>query len=191
MIALNVGITTFLTREDRAIYRAIHLLEKRLRKPGEILSSTSAVQQYLALNLSGYDREVFSALWLDAQLRLIAAEHLSVGTLTQASVYPREVARRCLQLNAAAVIFAHNHPSGCAEPSKADLILTRVLMDALALFDVRVLDHFIVAESGTLSLLQKGLLGAVDFPANDAQPEPQKKKHKQTSTTVNRVSHVT
>ncbi len=191
MAALNVGITTRQAREDRAIYRAMNLLEKRLRKPGEVFTGASAVQQYLALHLSGYDREVFSALWLDTQHRLIAAEHLFVGTLTQTSVYPREVARRCLQLNAAAVIFAHNHPSGCAEPSKADLVLTRVLMDTLALFDVRVLDHFIVAGSGTLSFAAKGLLGEVDFPGNDAQPEPHKRKRKQTSATVNRVSHAT
>ena len=174
MTALNVGITARQAREDRAIYRAMNLLEKRLRKPGEVFNGTGAVQQYLALHLSGYDREVFSALWLDTQHRLIAAEHLFIGTLTQTSVYPREVARRCLQMNAAAVIFAHNHPSGCADPSKADLVLTRVLMDVLSIFDVPVLDHFIVAESGTLSLAQKGLLGVLDFPTQDAQPEPRK-----------------
>jgi DNA repair protein RadC len=136
------------------------------------------VRQYLALHLAGYEREVFSALWLDAQHRLIAAEHLAVGTLTQTSVYPREVARRCLQVNAAAVIFAHNHPSGCAEPSQADLILTHALMGTLALFDVLVLDHFIVADSGVVSLAEMGLLGKVDFASNEAQAEPPKKKRK-------------
>lgn len=178
MAGLNSGITTRQAREDQAIYRAMYLLEKRLRKPGEVFNGTSGVRQYLALNLAGYEREVFSALWLDAQHRLIAAEHLAVGTLTETSVYPREVARRCLQLNAAAVIFAHNHPSGCAEPSKSDLVLTRVLMNTLALFDVRVLDHFIVAGSGAVSLAEIGLLGEMDFPRKEAQPEPPKKKRK-------------
>lgn len=184
MAALNSTITTRQAREDRAIYRAMHLLEKRLRKPGEMLNASNTVHQYLALNLAGYDREVFSALWLDTQHRLIAAEHLFVGTLTQTSVYPREVARRCLQMNAAAVIFAHNHPSGAAEPSHADLILTRALMDTLALFDVHVLDHFIVCGSRSISLAALDLLGKVNFSDNEAQAEPPKKKRKKTSITA-------
>lgn len=181
MAALNAGITTREARENQAIYRAMHLLEKRLRKPGEVCNGVGAVRQYLALHLAGYEREVFSALWLDAQHRLIAAEHLFAGTLNQTSVYPREVARRCLQLNAAAVIFAHNHPSGNADPSTADLLLTRVLMDTLALFDVQVLDHFIVAGSGAVSLAEIGLLGKASFPSKEAQPAPPKKKRKRAS----------
>lgn len=184
MATLNSTITTRQAREDRAIYRAMHLLEKRLRKPGEMLNASSTVHQYLALNLAGYDREVFSALWLDAQHRLIAAEHLFVGTLTQASVYPREVARRCLQMNAAAVIFAHNHPGGNAEPSPEDLILTCSLMDTLALFDVRVLDHFIVCGSHSISLAALGLLGKENFSSKEAQTEPPKKRRKKTSATA-------
>ena len=184
MAALNSGITARQAREDQAIYRAMHLLEKRLRKPGEMFNSESKVRQYLVLNLAGYEREVFSALWLDSQHRLMAAEHLFAGTLTQTSVYPREVARRCLQMNAAAVIFAHNHPSGCAEPSRSDLVLTRALMDTLALFDVRVLDHFIVAGSGAVSLAGIGLLGEVDFPRKEVQPEPPKKKRKKAKATT-------
>jgi DNA repair protein RadC len=181
MAGLNSIITVRQTREDQAIYRAIHLLEKRLRKPGEAFNSPRAVREFLVLNLAGYDREVFSALWLDAQHRLIEAEHLAVGTLTQTSVYPREVVRRGLQLNAAAVIFAHNHPSGCAEPSRADLILTRALMDVLAMFDIRVLDHLIVAGLGAASLAEIGLLGKVDFPSKEAQSEPPKKKRKRSN----------
>lgn len=184
MTALNSTITAQQAREDRAIYRAMGLLEKRLRKPGKQLNSPRAVQQYLALNLAGYDREVFSALWLDTQHRLIAAEHLAVGTFNQTSVYPREVVRRCLEANAAAVIFAHNHPSGCAEPSRADLVLTRALMDTLALVDVRVLDHFIVAGVDVFSLAEKSLLGLVDFPSNEVQAEPPKKKRKKRALRV-------
>jgi len=183
MAALNSS-TAQQAREDRAIYRAMNLLEKRLRKPGKQLNSPREVQQYLALNLAGYDREVFSALWLDTQHRLIAAEHLAVGTLHQTSVYPREVVRRCLEANASAVIFAHNHPSGRAEPSRADLVLTRALMDTLALVDVRVLDHFIVAGVDVFSLAEKNLLGLVDFPSNEVQTELPKKKRKKTSVTA-------
>ncbi len=181
MAATDSSITPQRAREDRAIYRAMHLLEKRLRKPGESFNNPKAVRQYLALHLAGFEREVFSALWLDAQHCLIAAEHLFAGTLTQTSVYPREVARRCLQLNAAAVIFAHNHPSGIAEPSEADLLLTRALMDTLALFDARVLDHFIVAGSGAVSLAEIGLLGEVSFPSKEVQPAAPKKKRKRAN----------
>lgn len=184
MAALHSSTTPQQVREDRAIYRAMRLLEQRLRKPGEVLSSCSAARQYLALHFAGYEREVFSALWLDTQNCLIAAEHLSVGTLNHSSVYPREVARRGLQVNAAAVIFAHNHPSGCAEPSLSDLIMTRTLIDTLALLDVRVLDHFIVAGSGAVSLAERGLLGATDFPSKEAKTEPPKKKRKRSSATV-------
>lgn len=184
MVTMHCSITAQQLREDRAIYRAMHLLEKRLRKPGEFFSGDGAVKQYLALHLAGYEREVFSALWLDSQHRLIAAEHLFVGTLTQTSVYPREVLRRGLQLNAAAVIFAHNHPGGCAEPSLSDLILTRALMDTLALVDIRVLDHFIVTGANAASLALSGLLGATNFPNKEAQAEPTKKKRKKPSATA-------
>ena len=184
MSALNSTITTRQAREDQAIYRAMGLLEKRLRKPGKELNSPRAVRQYLELTLAGYDVEVFSALWLDTQHRLIAAEHLAVGTLRQTSVYPREVVKRCLEANASAVIFAHNHPSGCAEPSRADLVLTRALIDTLALVDVRVLDHFIVAGVDVFSLAEKGLLGLVDFPSEEAQAAPPKKMRKKTSATA-------
>jgi DNA repair protein RadC len=98
------------------------------------------------------------ALFLDAQHRVIASEELFKGTLTQTSVYPREVVKRALHHNAAAVIFAHNHPSGVAEPSQSDQLLTDALKQALALVDVRVLDHFIVAGVGCLSFAEKGLL---------------------------------
>jgi len=134
------------------------LLEKRLRKPGETLNATRSVRDFLTLNLAGYDHEVFSVLWLDTQHRLIEAEHLFAGTLSQTSVYPREVIKRALHHNAAAAIFAHNHPSGCAEPSQSDQLLTAALKQALGLVDVRVLDHFIIAGRDTTSFAEKGLL---------------------------------
>jgi DNA repair protein RadC len=124
-----------------------------------VFSSPRAVRDYLRLHLSGLPHEVFFSLWLDAQNRLIAGEELFRGTLTQTSVYPREVVKKALRYNAAAVVLAHNHPSGVAEPSAADEFLTRELKQALALVDVRVLDHFIVAgQSQPLSFAENGLL---------------------------------
>ena len=128
-------------------------------KQNDAMSTPGAVRDYLRLHLAGLGHEVFFALWLDAQNRLIAAEELFRGTLTQTSVYPREVVKKALQHNAAAVVLAHNHPSGVSEPSSADEFLTRELKQALALVDVRVLDHFIVAgQSQPLSFAERGLL---------------------------------
>jgi len=124
----------------------------------DALSSPRAVRDYLRLVLGGREQEVFVVLLLDAQHRVIACEELFRGTLTQTSVYPREVVKCSLKHNAAAVIFAHNHPSGVAEPSHADEILTRSLKSALALVDIEVLDHFIVAGSRTMSFAERGLL---------------------------------
>ncbi len=124
----------------------------------DALSSPRAVRDYLRLALAGREQEVFVVLLLDAQHRVIASEELFRGTLTQTSVYPREVVKCALRHNAAAVIFAHNHPSGVAEPSHADEILTRSLKAALALVDIQVLDHFIVAGSRTMSFAERGLL---------------------------------
>ena len=128
-------------------------------KQDSLLNTPDTVRDYLRLHLAGLRHEVFFALWLDAQNRLIAAEELFRGTLTQASVYPREVVKNALAHNAAAVVLAHNHPSGVAEPSAADGHLTRELKQALALIDVRVLDHFIVAGTASpLSFAERGLL---------------------------------
>ena len=128
-------------------------------KRGNVFASPAAVRDYLRLHLAGLKHEVFFALWLDAQNRLIAAEELFRGSLTQTSVYPREVVKKALWHNAAAVVLAHNHPSGVAEPSSADEHLTRELRQALALVDVRVLDHFIVAGANQpLSFAERGLL---------------------------------
>ena len=125
---------------------------------GNALSSPRAVRDYLRLRLSGLEHEVFLAMFLDAQHRVIASEELFRGTLTQTSVYPREVVKRTLHHNAAAIIFAHNHPSGVAEPSRADELLTQSLRQSLALIDVHVLDHFIVTAGTVASFAERGLL---------------------------------
>jgi DNA repair protein RadC len=123
------------------------------------LGTPAAVRDWLRLRMGSLPHEVFVVLWLDAQNRLIADEELFRGTLTQTSIYPREVVKQALARNAAAVIFAHNHPSGIAEPSHADNLLTQALKQALALVDVRVIDHFIVAGNAPpLSFAERGLL---------------------------------
>jgi DNA repair protein RadC len=132
-------------------------LQEELRR-GNALNSPQAVRHYLQLLLAGRQQEVFVVLFLDSQHRVIAFEELFQGTLGQASVYPREVVKRALIHNAAAVIFAHNHPSGVAEPSTADERLTNALKQALALVDVRVLDHFVVVMGKTVSFAEQGLL---------------------------------
>ncbi|HEY7760427.1 MAG TPA: DNA repair protein RadC [Burkholderiales bacterium] len=122
------------------------------------LSSPQAVRDYLRLNLAQRDREVFVAVYLDAQNRVLKMQELFAGTLTQTSVFPRDVVRYALLTNAAAVIFAHNHPSGLAEPSRADETLTQALKQALALVDVKVLDHFVVGAGSAMSFAERGLL---------------------------------
>lgn len=125
---------------------------------GDALSSPTAVRDYLRLRLQGLAHEVFMAVYLDAQNRVLATEELFRGTLTQTSVYPREVVKRALAHNAGGIILAHNHPSGVAEPSQADHWLTDQLKHALALVDVKVLDHFIVAGGRGFSFAEQGWL---------------------------------
>ncbi|APV48270.1 hypothetical protein BWI17_00395 [Betaproteobacteria bacterium GR16-43] len=122
------------------------------------LTSPGAVRGYLRLKMQHLAHEAFYCVFLDAQNRVIAAEELFRGTLTQTSVYPREVVKHALAHNAAALILAHNHPSGVAEPSLQDQALTRTLAEALALVDIKVLDHFIVAQSTCLSFAERGLI---------------------------------
>lgn len=124
----------------------------------DALGSPAAVRDFLRLKLRDLPHEVFVGLFLDAQNRVIAEEELFRGTLTQTSVYPREVVKTALARNAAGVILAHNHPSGVAEPSHADEALTRALRQALALVDVRVLDHFVIAGNAAVSFAERGLL---------------------------------
>ena len=125
---------------------------------GDVLTSPARTRRFLQHHLCGRDREVFSCLFLDNQHRIIRCEDLFFGTLDGAAVYPREVATRALQYRAAALIFAHNHPSGVAEPSSADRRITERLRDALALFDIRVLDHVIVGSGQAYSFAEQGLL---------------------------------
>lgn len=127
-------------------------------KEREIFSSPGAVKHYLQLHLAARAHEVFAVLFLDAQNRLLAMEELFRGTLTQTSVYPREVVLRALHHGSASVVLAHNHPSGTVQPSRADEALTQTLKAALALVDVRVLDHVIVTQGEALSMAEKGLL---------------------------------
>ncbi len=123
-----------------------------------VFESPEAVKQHLQLLLSGLAHEVFMVLFLDSQHRLLCSEEMFRGTLSQTSVYPREVVKRALAHNAAAVILAHNHPSGVAEPSRADEFLTQSLKGALALVDVRVLDHLVVGQGAVVSFAERGLL---------------------------------
>jgi DNA repair protein RadC len=123
-----------------------------------VLNSPQAVRDYLVLKLGSLTKEVFLVLFLDTQNRLVATEEMFSGSLKETSVYPREVVKRALHHNAASVILAHNHPTGIAQQSSADELLTKQLKQALALVDVRVLDHFIVAANHTLSFSEKGLI---------------------------------
>ncbi|HVL55198.1 MAG TPA: DNA repair protein RadC [Burkholderiaceae bacterium] len=140
---------------------AVELARRTLREElaqRDALSSPALVRQYLALALQNRPNEIFVGLFLDSQNRLLAAEELFRGTLNQTAVYPREVARLALERNAAAVIFAHNHPSGVAEPSHADRMLTHALRGALQQLDIAVLDHVIVAGAHTYSFAENGIL---------------------------------
>src|SRR6266571_5415304 len=137
--------------EARTLARAARILERHTLQGRDALTSPQAVRDYLRTGLACRPHEVFACLFLDSQHRVIACEQLFRGTLAQTSVYPREVVKAALAHNAAAVIFAHNHPSGIAEPSRADELLTQTLKQALALVDVRTLDHFVVAGSHLVS----------------------------------------
>lgn len=123
-----------------------------------VFDAPAKVKDYLSLRLAGLEHEVFAVLFLDSQHRLLCMEELFRGTLTQTSVYPREVVKRALQLNAGALILAHNHPSGLAEPSRADEFLTQRLKNALQLVDVAVLDHLVIGAGQTVSFAERGLL---------------------------------
>jgi DNA repair protein RadC len=131
---------------------------KEILQRGNALTSPDITRAYLSAHLRGYSYEVFACLFLDNQHRVIKLAELFRGTIDSASVYPREVARQALHHNAAAVIFAHNHPSGISEPSHADKQITEKLKQALALFDIRVLDHFIIGDGQPYSFAEHGLL---------------------------------
>ena len=143
--------------DDELISQALAILSRRMRVTDH-LASPSAVRDYLRLLLADKEHEVFVVVLLDAQNRVLLCDELFRGTLTQTSVYPREVIKVALAANAASAIFAHNHPSGVSEPSRADEMLTRELKAALALVDVKVLDHFVVAGCEWVSFAERGLL---------------------------------
>lgn len=140
------------------IAAALSILDARLRQAGALFDSPGEVKDFLRLHLMDREAEAFTVMFIDAQNRLIAFDVMFEGTLTQTSVYPREVVKRALRHNAAAVIFSHNHPSGAAEPSRQDEFLTQSLKSALALIDVRVLDHLIVGGRDVCSLAERGLM---------------------------------
>lgn len=145
--------------EQAVIAAALAIVEARLKAATLVASSPEAVKSYLKLQLGALEREVFGVMFLNAQNRMIAFEVMFQGTLTQTSVYPREVARRALAHNAAAVILAHNHPSGAIEPSRADRQLTFTLERSLSLIEVKVLDHIIVGGIDAFSFAEAGLTG--------------------------------
>ena len=144
--------------EDAIITEALRIIESRLQCHGEALGNPQAVRDYLRLRLANSEHETFVVLFFTAQNNLIACEEMFRGTLTQTAVYPREVVKAALKHNAAAVIFAHPHPSGVAEPSRADELLTKALKEALMLVDVRTLDHFVIAADKIISFAESGLL---------------------------------
>ena len=142
---------------DEVLCQARRVLASRVRR-GATMSSPQAVKDYLRVQIGALDHEVFSVIFLDAQHRIVALREMFRGTLAQTSVYPREVVKEALALNAAAVLLAHNHPSGVAEPSRSDEFLTQTLKTALALVDVRVLDHFVVAGADVVAFSDRGLI---------------------------------
>lgn len=152
----GLGLASFVQLQAVLEMARRHLLETLQRDT--VLNNPAEVRHYLKARLRDYRREVFVCLFLDTQHRVICCEELFQGTLDASSVYPRDVVQRALALNAAAIIFAHNHPSGIAEPSQADQRITTRLCEALALVDIRVLDHMIVGDGTVLSMAERGLL---------------------------------
>lgn len=149
-------MVTFSKNEQSTIKRAMGYMLREL-KTNPVFTSPELVKDYMRLHYAGVEREEFTVVYLDAQHRLIECKTEFVGTLTQTSVYPREIVKRAVILNAAAVILAHNHPSGNNTPSRADEMLTDTLKSTLALIDCRVLDHLIIGHS-VLSFAEKGLI---------------------------------
>lgn len=145
-------------KEQQVIDQALQIIESQLKQPGEFFGSVQSVSQFLTLKLARSEREIFSVMFMDSQIRLISYEELFLGTVDASAVYPREVVKRALELNASAVVFAHNHPSGSVEPSRADREITERLTDILSIVDVRVLDHIIVGGLNTTSFAERGLI---------------------------------
>lgn len=149
---------SFPINEQRVIRRAMRLLEKYQRNPGEQFLATSLTKIWLQLRLARQEREIFMALYLDNQNRLLQHETMFLGSVNSTEVHPREIVKSALRHNAAAVILAHNHPSGITDASKADRTITDRIVNALNLVEVRVLDHFIIGDGDTLSFAEMGWL---------------------------------
>lgn len=143
-------------RDDRAIARALQIIERRAVEAGQLLTDPETCGRFFRLRLANEPREHFEVAFLDTRHRLIRAERLFSGSIDQSTVHPRIVVQRALEVNAAAVLLAHNHPSGNPEPSAADRMLTLQLKQALALVEVRVLDHFVVTNTTALSMAARG-----------------------------------
>ncbi|ELY4313932.1 DNA repair protein RadC [Cronobacter sakazakii] len=143
---------------QRTVQHALALLDRHLRETGVAFTSTQAARDWLRLKMAGLEREEFMVLYLNQQNQLIAYETLFTGTINSTEVHPREVVKRALYFNAAAVLFAHNHPSGDTTPSQADKAVTQRLVQALQLVDIRVPDHLIVGGTQILSFAEHGLL---------------------------------
>ena len=156
--AVKREINASAANEDAIIASALEILARRMRSTGMMMDSPEVVRDWLRLRVGGKPHEEFGCIWLNARHEVIEAGELFRGTLTQTGVYPREVVKEALRHNAAAVIFYHNHPSGAAEPSSADEMLTRSLKDVLATIDVRALDHFVVTATAMTSFAERGLL---------------------------------
>ncbi len=152
----KVYVTRKSLTADQVLEKAAEILASRYARTGEF-NNPAAVKEFLACKLGGHDREVFAVMLLDSQHHLIACQELFYGTIDAAGVYPREIVKVALEANAAAVILAHNHPSGNPEPSVSDKRITKRIVDALALMDVRVIDHVIVGRT-SYSFAEQGLL---------------------------------
>lgn len=150
--------STWPAHERAVIEAALAIVRVRMREGGSGMSSPDAARELAVLHMAGLERERFSVMFLNAQNQLIAIEDMFDGTLSQTSVYPREVVKAALRHNAGAVILMHNHPSGCCEPSRADEYLTTTLRSALSLVDVQVLDHLVVGRDRATSFAERGLL---------------------------------
>ena len=142
--------------ESEVLAQACKILESRVRS--NPLESPDAATDYLRMQLACYEREMFGCLFLDTRHNVIAFEILFQGSIDSATVHPREIVKRALQLNAAALIISHNHPSGTPEPSQADTAITQRIIEACRLVDIRVLDHIVVASAGSISLAARGLI---------------------------------
>lgn len=149
---------TFTASEENIIQQALSLIEKQLESQPQTFTSTSMTTQWLCLKMAGLEREVFMVLYLDNQHRLLSYEINALGTINRTQVHPREIVKGALAHNAAAVVFAHNHPSGVTEPSDTDRQITNKLVSALKLVDVRVLDHVVTGEGVAVSFAERGWL---------------------------------